>query len=397
MISFQPTPEQQALRDLANEFGARELAPAAKRVHAEGAHAIDPWPLLRPVAERGAELGLFSLLVPEADGGGGASCMDAALVFEELGAVDVGAAASIFALTASLACLVARAGSAEQKGRWLEPAREGRAFLWSGALSEPDRAGSDLFFPHADPAVGAQTRADRRGDAYLVTGRKSAFVTNAGVADAYFVMARTRFDAPPAEGLTMLAVPGSALGLSFGTRTRLTGWATAHHAELFLDQVQVPARDRIGDENAAGAIFASAPEIPICLAACYVGLARAAHEYAREYARERISWGVPIATHQAVALKLAEGALDVRAARLAVWEAAAAADADPLAGAALAAGAKVLAVDAALRTAQRAVEVLGGYGVAHQYRAARYLNDAWVGWSCDFTRDVLLLGIAAQL
>lgn len=106
--------------------------------------------------------------------------------------------------------------------------------------------------------------------------------------------------------------------------------------------------------------------------------------------------GMPIARHQAVALKLAEMAMNVQRARLMVREAASLCASDPMHAAMLAAPmAKVQAVDSAIANAQLCVEVMGGYGVASEYEAGRFLNDAWVGWACDFTRDVLMLGIAA--
>lgn len=389
MIDLSPTEEQLALRDTVRAFADRELREPVEEIYRRG-HDCKPMDFLAPALRTAATLGLLSLLVPDEDGGGGGSCVDMVIALEEIGAVDVAVAASQIGLTATMARLVARHGTPAQRDAWLGPAREGKPFLFSGALSEPDRAGSDLFAP--DAAAGPQLSARQDGDGWVLDGRKSAFVTNAGVADAYFVMARTDKGAPPAQGLTMFYVPAGTDGLSFGPRTRLTGWRTGSHAEVLLDGVRVPAEAVVGEVHGAGMVFASCPEVAICLAASYVGLARAALELADGYARERVSWGVPIVQHQAVALKLAESAVDVQAARLMVWDAARAADVDPWAGVAKAPAAKVFAVDAAIRCAQRAVEVLGGYGVTEEYRAARYLNDAWVGWSCDFTRDVLLLG-----
>ena len=395
MIDLTLSDEQRALRETAREFAQRELAPAVERVHAAG-HEAEPWTLLRDAYARGCALGFQSLLLAEEDGGEGASCIDAALVLEELGAVDVAVAASYFAATATMVQLLGRAGSSEQKERWLAPVRAGEPLLLSGALSEPDRAGSDLFYPEPDPAVGVQTVAERTSDGWVLRGAKSAFVTNAGIADAYLVLARSRTDVPPAAAMTMFYVPAGARGLSAGPRTRLSGWHASYHAELVLDDVCVPDEDVVGGEGEAGRVFAASPEIPIGLAASFVGLARAAREYAEAYAAERVSWGVPIARHQAVALRLAEAAIDEQAARLLVWDAAGAAATDPFAAATRKApAAKVFAVDAAIRNGQRAVETLGAYGVAAEYRAARYLNDAWVGWSCDFTRDLLLLGLVA--
>ncbi len=393
-IALAPTEEQVALRETARSFAERELAPIVEKIYAQRDDR-DPWPLLREVYSRWCELGFQGLLVPESEGGAGGSCVDAVLVLEELGAVDVACAASYFSLTATMAQLIARAGTPAQRERWLEPVRAGRPFLLSGALSEPDRAGSDLFSPATDPAIGVQTVARRDGDGWMIDGTKSAFVTNAGVADAYFVMARTAFDLPPARAMTMFRIATGTPGLSFGRRTRLAGWLPSTHAELVLTGVRVTEDEIVGGVGEAGRVFAQSPEIAIGLAACFVGLARACLEYATAYAEDRKSWGVPIARHQTVALRLAEAAVDVQAARLLVWDAAYAADTDPLSAATRKApAAKVFAVDAAIRNAQRAVEVLGAYGVSTEYRAARYLNDAWVGWSCDFTRDLLLLGLA---
>ena len=387
------TAEQRELRATARSFAAEELAPRAAEVRERHGAGAEPWPVLRSVHARAAELGLVSMLVPEADGGGGATCLDAALVLEELGATDVGFAAAYVAQTTALGLLVARHGTREQREAWLEPFARGEPVVLAGALSEPDRAGSDLFAPVADAAVGPQTTATRDGDGWRLNGRKSGFVTNAGIADAYFVMARTRTGAPPAASLSMLRVPAEATGLAVGSRTELAGWHTAQHAELLLDDVHVPGDALVGAEHGAGAVFAGTPEVAIGLAASYVGLARAAHEVAVGYARERRSWGVPIAEHQAVALRLGESALDVHAARLVVHDAARTADLDPWAGAAKAGAAKVVAVDAAIRCAQRAVETLGGYGVAAEYPAMRLLADAWVGWACHFTRDLLVLQV----
>lgn len=396
-IDLTPTEEQLALRETARGFARDRLGPAVERIYASETR-IPPWPVLRDAYAEWCALGFQQLLVPEADGGAGGGCIEAVLVFEELGAVDVAAAASYFSLTATMAQLIARNGTAAQREAWLAPVRLGAPVLFSGALSEPDRAGSDLFYPHADPSVGVQTTARPDGGGWRLDGTKSAFITNAGIADAYFVMARTAFNVPPAGAMTMFRVPADAPGLSFGAPTRLSGWHTATHAELVLNGVHVGDGDVVGSVGEAGRVFAGSPEIAICLAACFVGLARAAHEYAVHYARQRRSWGVPIAEHQTVALRLAEGSVDVQTARLAVWDAAVAADALPAATTAgKASAAKVVAVDAAISNARRAVEVLGAYGVAGEYRAARYLNDAWVGWSCDFTRDLLLLGLAHTL
>ncbi|MGF1507458.1 MAG: acyl-CoA dehydrogenase family protein [Anaerolineae bacterium] len=388
------TSEQEMLRRTAREFAEREIVPVVAQIEAAPHDAIVPWDLCQPLFTKGAELGFTSLLVPEAYGGLGLSCTELVLVMEELGAADVSIPANYFNLTATLNLLVARAATDEQKQRLLAHLGEGRPMLFSGALSEPNIAGSDLFCPTPDPSIGVQSAAHRQGNEYIITGHKSAFVTNAGIADAYFVMARTDFDVPVGQGMTMFYVPAETPGLSFGARTEMIGWKAAHHTEIYLDEVCVPAANRIGEEGQAGQIFAGVPEVAIGLAACYVGLARAAYELALDFARQRVSWGEPIIQHQAVALKLADMMVDVQSARLMVWDAAHAAEHDPFTAATLKSpAAKTFAVDVAIRTAQKAVEILGGYGISKEYQAGKFLNDDWIGYSCDFTRDVLRLGM----
>jgi alkylation response protein AidB-like acyl-CoA dehydrogenase len=249
-----------------------------------------------------------------------------------------------------------------------------------------------------DPAYGPRLAARRDGDHWVLNGDKSAFITNAGVADHYVVMARTDPAKPIFGGLSAFHIPKDTPGFSVGRDTPLTGWPLTHHAQLHLDNVRLPESALIGDEGRAAMLFARLPEMPVCLAACFVGLARTALDYAVAYAKERKSVGRPIAQQQVVALKLAEMARELHAARLMVWEAAHACATDPTRAAMLAGPmAKAKAVDVAIRNAQLCVEVLGGYGVTREYHAARLLNDALIGYSCDFTREVLHLGIAQAL
>jgi alkylation response protein AidB-like acyl-CoA dehydrogenase len=396
MIGFTPSEEQRMLRETARGFAASHIAPLAARVKREGAPA-DPWPWVRPAFEAGAALGFTRLFLPEAMGGMGGSCLDAALLLEELGAADVGIASDYFALTACMPLMAMRAGGAAADAFLADLA--GRpAMLLAGAQSEPDVAGSELMLAGPDPAFGPKLSARRDGDGWVLSGRKSAFITNAGAADAYFIIARTAPDRPVMGGLSIFHVPAGTPGLGVGRKTRLIGWPLSSHAELVFDDVRLGADALIGEEGAAAMTFARVPEMPVCLAACFVGLARAAFEHARAYALERRSMGRPIAQHQAVALKLAQMAANVETARLHVWQAAAACATDPMRAAMLLAPmAKATAVDMAIANAQRCVETLGGYGVTAEYDAGRFLADAWIGWSCDFTRDVLHLGIAQAL
>ena len=397
MIDFALSEEQRALQTTARDFAQKEIKPLAASIGHNHDLQQNPWLVCQKLFARGVDLGLTKLLIPENYGGLGLGCIDAVLLFEELGAADVGIASDYFALTATIPLLLLAGGNTQQRAEYL-PSFCNQPTLLAGALSEPSIAGSELFCPSPDPSLGIRSSARRSGDNYVISGTKSAFITNGGIANWYFVMARTDLTVPVLAGTSIFMVPSSTKGLSFGNKTELIGLKTTHHAELFLDNVEVPEANRIGGEGQAMAIFMQVPQMAICLAACYVGLARAAYEYALSYARDRRSWGQPIFQHQAVALKLADMYSEVQAARLMVWDAALTVNTDPMTASLLKGpAAKTCAVDAAIHNAQRAVEILGGYGVTTEYDAGRYLNDAWVGYSCDFTRDMLRLGMAQAL
>ncbi len=399
MIDFSLTEEQQLLQRTARDFARAEIVPAAALLlkARESATNQQPWPFCAELFRKGWDLGFTRLLLPETFGGVGARMIDAVILLEELGAADVAIAADLFALNMTVPLIILAGGSLAQQNEFL-PLICTRPTVLSGALSEPNVAGSELFTQDPSPKMGIKTFARRDGEDYLLNGRKSAFVTNCGIADQYFILARTSLERPLWESISVFFVPATAPGLKPGTRTRMAGWHTGHHAELVIDDVRVAAGRRIGAEGHGAKIMGGLPQMGIGLAATFVGLARAAYEYALDYAKKRTSMGVPIIQHQAVALKLADMYCDCHAARLAVWDAAIACDADPMSAATLKAPmSKTLSVDAAIRNAERALQILGAYGVTDEYPTAGWLNDAWIGYSCDFTRDMLRLGMTPFL
>ena len=398
MVDLTLSEEQQALQRTGRDFALNEIKPLAEKIR-NGEVQGEPWSVCKDLYAKGVELGFTGLLVPEQYGGLGLSCMDLVVLMEELATGDIGIAGNYFSLTATIQMLLVVGGTEEQKQKWLPYLLQAQEpHLPAGALSEPNVAGSELFCPIPDPKFGIKTFAKREGDHYVLNGNKSAFVTNAGAADLYFVMARSDLEKPLQESISIFIVPADTPGLRTGQRTELIGCHTGHHAEVFLDDVRVPAENLIGEDGAGGMIFAQVPQMAIALAACYVGLARSAYEYALAYAQERKSWGKPIIEHQAVALKLADMAVDVQAARLLVWDAALACETNPMAAATLKSpAAKTAAVDAAIKNAERAVQILGAYGVTKEYAAGGFLNDAWVGYACDFTRDMLRLSMVPFL
>lgn len=396
MISHAPSDEQLQLQKVARDFATDEIVPVARKVCAQ--RDPNPWQSCKSLYARGVELGFTRLLIPEIYGGVGGRMIDAVILLEELGAADVSIAADLFALNMSMPLIILAGGDESQKRGWLERLTSGEPHLLAGALSEPNVAGSEFFTRDPNPKWGIRTRAERAESDYVLSGTKSAFVTNGGIADTYFVLARTAFDRPLWESLSVFLVPSTAAGLSCSARTRMIGWHASHHAQVYLDQVRVNERQRLGAEGNAAMIMAGLPQMPVGLAACFVGLARAAYAYALDYAQKRHSMGLPIASHQAVGLKLSEMYVAQHMARLAVWDAALDCDQDPMRAATLKApAAKTLAVDAAIGNAQKAVEILGAYGVTEEYPVGGWLNDAMIGYSCDFTREMLRLGMVQFL
>jgi alkylation response protein AidB-like acyl-CoA dehydrogenase len=397
MIDLSLSSEQRELQQLAGTFASRELAPLARRMDS-GEHGAAARADHAAMFAKAAAIGLHALLIAPEFGGTGGSCLDNVVVQEELGAVDVGLAGSLNLCTC-MPVMIAAGAEDEQRERWLTELATAEDHVLAGALNEPDVAGSELFAPLPDPGLGVRTTARRDGDAYVINGTKAAFVSNAAVAKAFMVFARTDRNLGPLQGTSVFYIPADANGLTVGPPTALLGMRTSWHAEVIFDDVRVGAERRIGPEGGGLELMggAAAP-MALGLAAGFVGLARAAHEAALGYARERRSWGRPLNEHQAVALHLADSEIDLRAARLLVWEAALAVDrGDVGAAMRMVPAAKVFAVDAAIRTAERAVKVHGGYGVASEYQVEKLLRDAWTGWSCDFTGDMLRLQVAQAL
>ena len=395
MIDLTPTDDQQAIRDMVHRFATGELAAAVLEAERGDGHVSRD--AFLSLVRAAAGFGLPGMMIAEEYGGAGRTTVDLAIVHEELGAVDVGLAGSLN-LVMTMPAMIAAGGTDEQRQSWLPMLAAADDHVLAGALNEPDVAGSELFCPIDDPQLGLRTRAVRDGDHYRIDGAKAAWVSNGGVASTYLVFARTSFDRPAMASTSAFLVPADAPGLSVGTRTELLGMRTSWHAEVTLDDVTVPVAHRIGEEGRGLELMGAASAgMAVGLAASFVGVARRALEISLAWAGERMSWGRPIRQHQAVALKLADMAVELQTARLLVWDAALAVDRkDPEAMWKVPA-AKTHAVDVAIANASRAVELHGAAGVAVGVGPEKLLRDAWTGYSCDFTKDVLRLQLADAL
>jgi alkylation response protein AidB-like acyl-CoA dehydrogenase len=285
----------------------------------------------------------------------------------------------------TLACYpVATAGSDSQRKRFL-PDMVGGELLGAYCLSEP-QGGSD--------AASLTTRAVRDGEEYVITGTK-AWITHAGAADFYNVFSRT--GGPGASGVSCLLVDATTAGIAVQARERTMGLRSSPVAQIAFEGVRVPADRLLGEEGTGFRQALSALDSGrLGIAACSVGLAQAALDYAVAYAREREQFGRPIAEFQGVSFMLADMATQVSAARAQMLYAARLRDRGLPFGVA-AAEAKLFASDTAMRVATDAVQVLGGYGYVSDHPVERYLREAKAMQIVEGTNQIQRMVIARAL
>ncbi|MCO1594651.1 acyl-CoA dehydrogenase family protein [Micromonospora sp. RHAY321] len=368
--------EQAAVRQLATEFADRELVPHAAAW--DRRESVDP-----DVVGMLGDLGFLGLTIDESDGGSGGDHLAYCLVLEELGRGDSAVRGIVSVSLGLVAKSIATHGSAEQRAEWLPRLCSGAA-LGCFALTEPD-SGSD--------AAALRTRAVRDGADWLLTGTKT-FITNGTTADVALVFART--GGPGHRGITAFLVPTGSAGLTrreIHGKLGLRGQATG---ELRFDEVRVPDAARLGAEGAGFRLaLATLAKGRMSVAAGCVGIAQGCLDAAVGYAGQRAQFGKPIAGHQLVQQLLAGIAVDTAAARLLVWQVADLIDrGQPFATEA--SMAKLFASEAAVRAANNAVQVFGGYGYIDEYPVGKYLRDARVATLYEGTSQIqqLLIGRA---
>jgi acyl-CoA dehydrogenase len=375
-LSFALTDEQRMLQDLARNFSRGEMAPVA-----EYYDRTAEFPL--PVIQKARRAGLLNINIPMEYGGGGASLVEECLVGEELawGCSGIGSSMMINNL-AAIPIIVG--GSDEQKREWLGRMVGGQ--LASYAVTEP-AAGSDV--------AGIQTTATRQGTEYCLKGSKT-FISNASFSDFFVVFAYTD-RAKRYKGMSAFIVERDREGFSVSKKFDKLGQRASDTAEITLADVVVPEANRLGREGdgfmiAMQVFDKSRPAV----AAAAVGVAQRALDESLKYAKERHTFGVPIADHQVIAHMLADMAMNIQAARLLAWQSAWLVD-QGQANTKFAAFAKAFAADAAMKITTDAVQIHGGYGFMKEYPVEKLMRDCKVFQIYEGTSQIQRNIIAREL
>ncbi|MEU5656066.1 acyl-CoA dehydrogenase family protein [Streptomyces sp. NPDC047737] len=377
-MNLELSEEQDAVRQLAEDFVAREIAPHV--VEWDRAESVD-----KSIVKKLGALGFLGLTIPEEYGGSGGDHLAYCLVTEELGRGDSSVRGIVSVSLGLVAKTIASWGDEEQKRQWLPKLTAGEAVGCFG-LTEPG-TGSD--------AGNLSTKAVRDGDDYVINGSKM-FITNGTWADVVLLFARTN-DTPGHRGVSAFLVPADAPGLTRRTvhgKLGLRGQATA---ELVLEDVRVPASTLLGPEGKGFSIAMSAlAKGRMSVAAGCVGIAQAALDAAVRYAGEREQFGKSIASYQLVQELISDISVDVDAARMLTWRVADLIDRGQDFATA-ASTAKLFASEAAVRAANNALQVFGGYGYIDEYPVGKLVRDARVMTLYEGTSQIQKLIIGRAL
>jgi acyl-CoA dehydrogenase len=376
VVDFTLTDEQKALREMAHDFAAKEMRPVAWEYDKDGT-----WP--EEILKKAWELGIMNSHIPEEYGGPGASYFDGCLIEEELGWGCSGIGTSIACNGLATAPLML-GGSDELKREYLGRLTE-EPRLASFCLTEPD-AGSDVS--------GMKTNAVRKGDKWVINGSK-CFITNGGYADWYTVYAKTDKEAGH-RGISAFIVPREA-GVIVDKKEDKMGQRASNTATITFNDVEIPAENLIGEENkgfklAMMTLDRTRPGV----AAMAVGIARAAFEFATEYSKERVQFGVPIAMHQAIQFMIADMATKIEAARGLVWHSGVLLDQGKR-NTLMSSHAKRFSADTAMEVTVDAVQVYGGYGFIKEYPVEKLMRDAKIMQLYEGTSQIQRLVIAREV
>jgi len=380
MTAVPPSDQTTQIVDLVREFVRRDVDPVTSKYDNDDVYPAE-------LADRMAELGLFGITIPKEYGGLGLDHSTFAAIFLEL-ARGWMSLTGILGTHHLMATIIANGGTEEQKQRFLPRMAQGE--LRGGLGLTEAEAGSDV--------QNIQTTAVSDGDDYVVNGSK-LFITNAERGHAFAVLARTDPGAdPPYRGLSCFVVEKDASRVEIGQHFNKLGYRGVDTAELVFRNCRVPAANLVGEQEGRGfaQVMGALESGRINVAARAVGVATAAFEAAVKYAQQRKTFGVPIAQHQAIQIKLADMATKIEAARLLTYDAARKKDQGQRVD--LEAGmAKLFASEVCGEVTLEAMRVHGGYGYVKDYPVERYYRDAPLMIIGEGTNEMQKLIIARRL
>ncbi len=376
-MHFALTEEQAAIQETALTFAKERILPNALEWD-ETAHF--PVDVLREIAA----LGMATIYVPAEKGGSGLTRLDGALIMEAL-AYGCPAVSAYVSIHNMVAWMVAKYGSEQQVSLWM-PKLASMEWLSSYCLTEPG-AGSD--------AAGLKTRAERKGDTYVLNGTKQ-FISGAGAADFYFVFARTGGEG--AAGISAFVVMKDTPGLSFGAVERKMGWNAQPTRQVIFDNCEVPASNLVGGDGQGFKFAMSGLDGGrVNIGACSLGASWQALDKTRDYVLERSAFGKKIGEFQTMQFKIADMATDLEAARLMIYRAADAMDrADPQASM-YSAMAKRYATDLGFEICNQALQVHGGYGYLKDYGLEKLVRDLRVHQILEGTNEIMRVVISRKV
>ena len=376
-MDFDVTEAQREIRGLTREFADAEIAP-----HAADWDRRHHFP--RELYARLAELGLMGVCVPEEYGGAGADFLSYILVLEELSRADAGVGVTVAVHTSACTLPILAFGTDEQRARFVPPLARGEG-IGAFALTEPE-AGSD--------AGSLRTKAEPNGDGWTITGAKQ-WITNGAHASTFLLFARTDQDTPGAKGVSAFVLDAEHVRMT--REEEKLGLNSSVTNDIAIDGAEV-APDRLLHEEGKGFTVAMATLDGgrIGVGAQALGIAQAAYDVAREYAKERRTFGKTIGEHQSIQNKLADMSTEIDAARLLVYRAAWLKEQGrphTEAGA----KAKLYASEMARRQTAEAIQILGGYGYTKEFPVERYYRDAKITEIYEGTSEIQRLVIARSV
>lgn len=376
-MDFALSEEQQAIFDMARDFGADNIAPNARAWEEAGTIPRDLWSQV-------GELGLGGVYVGEDHGGTGLSRLDATLVFEAL-AMACPSVGSFLSIHNMCGGMIDKFGTDANKAQWL-PRLCSMERIWSYCLTEPG-SGSD--------AAALRTRAERVDGGWKLNGTK-AFISGGSYSDAYLVMVRTGQDGP--KGISTVVVEAGTPGLSFGALEHKMGWKAQPTAQVQFDDCVIPAENLIGEEGRGFAYaMAGLDGGRLNISAGALGGAQAALDATLRYMGERRAFGQTLDQFQALQFRLAEMETALQSARIFLRQAAWKLDQGARDATKFCAMAKLHVTDRAFEVANDCLQLHGGYGYLADYGIEKIVRDLRVHQILEGTNEIMRLIIGRAL